>query len=598
MDGSKEGVESTGGNSVVGQASYNNSEYIQSNYTQNPNTTQTAFTTGTGYPAYYGYGTYTAYNYGDTSISGVAAAHTIGDSSVTPMLATSVPTMGPISQSIGTQPHLLSQNIALSTEKQLESVQRCHMHKKPDLNCKFCRKYKSAVHELSRLTSQINNQEPVEKPDQLPMTNSSTYNLNTVLLTNILNSDYYKSLSTMTSHLDVISELAQYADHAEPYCSTATRAPSTLFCCLHKLFTLRLTEKQMEDLVDCTKSPYPRCCGFLYLRFVLPSDQLWVWFEPYLMDDESFVVSVNPTRKTTIGEFCERLLVADKYFNTVLPRLPVRFKNRYGPHLCSMSEHRRRRVRNLENIDDFVPDKTAYAFIHGEWVEGKIESVAMDYPTVTLIMSDGEKESVDIGYVSLTKIGQSDSKRHRESDFRGSSRSKASESPKEFKNSKDALLREFKRRESERALAVGKDYAKRPTSFKTSLSSKMDNKHGRLTSCSNTPRCQGGYPLRIEVALGEDTSKVEQQELNPEFIRKMLQRMDYGVLVEAARSVGLELPDSYSDADLESDTFISQVHRCILEFHVVKGTLTCPKCDRVYDIDNGIPNMLHTDAKE
>lgn len=92
----------------------------------------------------------------------------------------------------------------------------------------------------------------------------------------------------MNSHLDILNELVQYADHAEPYCSTATRAPSTLFCCLHKLFTMKLTEKQvceavpdarytrsqMVSFVDCRKSPYPRCCGFLYLRFVLPSDDV------------------------------------------------------------------------------------------------------------------------------------------------------------------------------------------------------------------------------------------------------------------------------------------------------------------------------------
>ncbi|KAK1445094.1 pre-mRNA-splicing factor 38 like protein [Babesia gibsoni] len=185
---------------------------------------------------------------------------------------------------------------------QLEAVQRCHMHTKPDLNCKFCRKYKSAVHELSRLAAQQDKNEQSEKPNQLPMTNSSTYNLNTLLRNNILNSEYYKSLAAMNSHMDVLNELVQYADHAEPYCSTATRAPSTLFCCLHKLFTLRLTEKQMVSLIDCNKSPYPRCCGFLYLRFVLPSDQLWDWFEPYFMDDEPFVVSVNPSRSTTIDE--------------------------------------------------------------------------------------------------------------------------------------------------------------------------------------------------------------------------------------------------------------------------------------------------------
>ncbi|GBE58647.1 Trm112p family domain-containing protein [Babesia ovata] len=114
----------------------------------------------------------------------------------------------------------------------------------------------------------------------------------------------------------------------------------------------------------------------------------------------------------------------------------------------------------------------------------------------------------------------------------------------------------------------------------------------------NRPRCSGGYPLRVSASMEDGSTKVEPQELNPEFIRKMLQRMDYGVLVEAARSLGTNLPESYSDADLESEEFIALVHRSILETHVLKGTLTCPKCERVYEINNGIPDMLHCDGGE
>ncbi|GBE58646.1 PRP38 family protein, putative [Babesia ovata] len=425
---------------------------------------QPSAATAPGYGAYYGYTGYAAYDYG-ANYGNVSAAATIPPTPpvAAPLAPMAVPPPAPMAPDTTTVPYTMAPP---SAEEKLESVQRCHMHTKPDLNCKFCRKYKSAVHEMSRLAAQQSGQQPAEKPNQLPMTNSSTYNLNTLLLSNILHSEYYKSLSTMNSYVDVMNELIQYADHAEPYCSTATRAPSTLFCCLHKLLTLRLTERQMTALIDCPKSPYPRCCGFLYLRFVLPSDQLWDWFEPYLMDDETFVVSVNPSRKTTIGEFCERLLMDDKYFNTVLPRLPMRFKNRHGPHLFSMAEHRRRRVRNLESMDDFVPGKSVSAFISGDWVECTIQSVSDDYPTVTVSLTSGEEHTIDIGYISLKKAEKSGSKRGRESESpedggrgrqpRYTDRHRTRDGSPDSKNSKEALLREFKRRESERALAVGK----------------------------------------------------------------------------------------------------------------------------------------------
>lgn len=114
----------------------------------------------------------------------------------------------------------------------------------------------------------------------------------------------------------------------------------------------------------------------------------------------------------------------------------------------------------------------------------------------------------------------------------------------------------------------------------------------------NTEKCSGGYPLQITLAAAEEAYKMESQELNPQFLRKMLQRMDYPVLADAAKSVGLDLPSSYSETDLENESFISQVHRCMMEFHVLEGTMTCPKCDRTYTISKGIPNMLHCEKVE
>lgn len=120
----------------------------------------------------------------------------------------------------------------------------------------------------------------------------------------------------------------------------------------------------------------------------------------------------------------------------------------------------------------------------GDWVEAEIESVADDYPVVNLILNNGEKEALDIGYVCLKKQGSSSGKRQDDSS-RSRSRSprdgrkRGRESPDPEKCSKDELLKEFQRRQRSKAVAVGKDYAKRPSSFKSSLSSKMDHKHAR-----------------------------------------------------------------------------------------------------------------------
>ncbi|KAK2196371.1 Pre-mRNA-splicing factor 38 [Babesia duncani] len=339
------------------------------------------------------------------------------------------------------------------TENPLEAVQRCHLHKKPDLNCKFCRKYKSAVHEMSRI-SQQQSQNMDEKRDALPMTNSSTYNLNTLLRNNILASEYYKSLVSMQTFQEIVQELIQYSDHAEPYCSTATRAPSTLFCCLYRFFTMRLSGKQMTQLLEHAKSPYPRCCGFLYLRFVLPSDELWNWFEPYLLDDEEFVVGANG-RTSTIGEFATMLLLEDKYANTILPRLPTKFRNLHGPQLMQMPLHRKRRLSNMDMLHAFVEGKKVMALKDGNWTHAEITTVAGDdhgYPCIDVIFEDETSASLDIAYVKLEN-----DKPHKNDDYVHAS------------DDYDAMDA-YRKRQRERAIAHGKSYCKRPTSYKASLS--------------------------------------------------------------------------------------------------------------------------------
>lgn len=42
---------------------------------------------------------------------------------------------------------------------------------------------------------------------------------------------------------------------------------STAFCLLYKLFTLKLTRKQVMGLITHTDSPYIRALGFMYIRY-------------------------------------------------------------------------------------------------------------------------------------------------------------------------------------------------------------------------------------------------------------------------------------------------------------------------------------------
>jgi len=50
---------------------------------------------------------------------------------------------------------------------------------------------------------------------------------------------------------------------------------STPYCLLYKLFTLKLTRKQLTAMLNHTDSPYIRALGFMYIRWALGG---LVWF--------------------------------------------------------------------------------------------------------------------------------------------------------------------------------------------------------------------------------------------------------------------------------------------------------------------------------
>lgn len=245
-----------------------------------------------------------------------------------------------------------------------------------------------------------------ENNASLEMINTTTYNINTLLRNNILSSEYFRSLSLLKNYKEVIDEIYAYVNHVEPYCAATSRAPSTIFCCLYKLLTMHLSEKQLRVLLDHKESCYVKACGFLYLRYVHNPSNLWKWFEPYLLDEEEFVVSADKRKKKTIGEYVQSLLAEDKYFSTVLPRLPIKLKNVYGARLMMLNEHRRRLKENREIISSFVKGEQAMAYVNGEWEKGEIGGIVnqgKDKVLVKFRRIDGIEKMVNLGYVKLER---------------------------------------------------------------------------------------------------------------------------------------------------------------------------------------------------
>lgn len=72
---------------------------------------------------------------------------------------------------------------------------------------------------------------------------------------------------------------------------------STAYCLLYKLYTLKLTRKQVVGLITHQDSPYIRSLGFMYVRYTQTPQDLLNWYYDYLDDEE---VHIKKLKKKTI----------------------------------------------------------------------------------------------------------------------------------------------------------------------------------------------------------------------------------------------------------------------------------------------------------
>lgn len=89
--------------------------------------------------------------------------------------------------------------------------------------------------------------------------------------------------------------------------------------------------------------------------------------------------------------------------------------------------------------------------------------------------------------------------------------------------------------------------------------------------------------------------KVETQDFNPEFINRLLPRLDWTTIKMAAETVGCaqDLPAEMNPETTPNDTeLLQKIHHLLLEIDVIEGHLSCPETGRVFPISQGIPNML------
>ena len=200
-------------------------------------------------------------------------------------------------------------------------------------------------------------------------TTTTTFHWNPVLLRNTIQSPYFQKCCT--SLLDwnaVVDEIYYQVQHVQPFsvAHQPTSPPSTAFCLLLRLLTLRMTEHQLQLTLQHPDSPYIRAIGFLYVRYAGPPSQVWNWIQPYLYDEQELQVEANPHTKAattttttttangspykpiaTVGDFVRHVFQTRDYYGTPLPRFPGPVERDLQVHLLQAEKVVERAARHL-----------------------------------------------------------------------------------------------------------------------------------------------------------------------------------------------------------------------------------------------------------
>ncbi|XP_055096698.1 multifunctional methyltransferase subunit TRM112-like protein isoform X2 [Symphalangus syndactylus] len=93
-----------------------------------------------------------------------------------------------------------------------------------------------------------------------------------------------------------------------------------------------------------------------------------------------------------------------------------------------------------------------------------------------------------------------------------------------------------------------------------------------------------GFPLRLQAT----EVRICPVEFNPNFVARMIPKVEWSAFLEAADNVPKGPVEGYE----ENEEFLRTMHHLLLEVEVIEGTLQCPESGRMFPISRGIPNML------
>lgn len=364
----------------------------------------------------------------------------------------------------------------------------------------------------------------------IEIANRKTYGLPSTVQAHVLDSRYYETAMLSSGNLaEILEEARKYVKSVEPYMPDSVIMPSPFLCIVYRLFTLGLTGHQMKRLLDNTESPFIRCLGFVYLRFALHNEQLWGWLGEYVTDDEEFQTSATGGAWTTIGDFVEALLIKEKYFNTLLPRISGGVRRQLEEKLAPVAIYRKRMRANRGLLDIYRrPGTQVEVCIDTTWYEARTVDVE-EHPSRPKVVAnikggDGFEQAVHLGMVILAQELPRGFELPRE---RSRSRSRTDWTRIKGKTNIE-LVEELRQGRREMAVCTsGKDYGRRPSTFDKGLAMAREGQGvaaRRLLEEETFIKARLGRANSPDRPSGAGASRPEPSEEHKERMRKLFEK--------------------------------------------------------------------------
>lgn len=350
-------------------------------------------------------------------------------------------------------------------DEQLPQVPRCHLHRKQNKACKFCKAYyqneeirckrleekKNAALEKLKEGASSSLGRGLGQNDKVLL--PSMVHFSQVLMERIMKNGYYVTALSSAALQDVKTILftCETCDVESRGTHTLDLEPSKFIGCVYRILSLQLTEGQLQSLLN-NSSCWVRCAAYVYVRLGVQHDRYWELLSDALMDDEEFIPF--PGRggdSMTVGQYVEQLFTKDKYCDLNLPRIPVAHRKVLNRRIVLYEQFRRRYAANLEVFERYEEPgvQVECCSPDGEWTTAETvgtQRLTGRCATVQVRLSDSSEQSVSLGMVICP------GRVFNPSNAQDLTRSKG--------RSSQELLERFEEQQRDSAVAKGKDYCK------------------------------------------------------------------------------------------------------------------------------------------